>query len=156
MASPLSPTFRIKQPLRHSRSSSLSRPLPAAPPPIPSVLMTCKNCRTCITSKDGMLPESSVPPTSRARKFSGFSGAASLFTKIQNVSYAKPSVQLMATGAHTLQEISCQSCQLSLGWRIVKAHEKSETWKEGHYLLELEALHVPSFAGNSPVHSPSF
>jgi len=50
----------------------------------------------------------------------------------------------MATGAHTMQEITCGTCTLYLGWKIVRAHEKSESWKDGHYLLELENLIVQS------------
>ena len=48
----------------------------------------------------------------------------------------------MATGAHTMQEITCGICCDYLGWKIVRAHEKSESWKDGNCLLELENLHV--------------
>lgn len=48
----------------------------------------------------------------------------------------------MATGAHTMQEITCLTCSSYLGWKIVRAHEESERWKEGNCLLELENLHV--------------
>lgn len=50
----------------------------------------------------------------------------------------------MATGAHTLQEITCGTCSTYLGWKIVRAHESSETWKEGYSLLELENLRLQS------------
>lgn len=59
-----------------------------------------------------------------------------------NVNLAKPGVQLMATGAHTMQEITCATCSTYVGWKIVRAHESSETWKEGYSLLELENLHL--------------
>lgn len=55
-----------------------------------------------------------------------------------NVKVAQPVVQLMVTGAHTMQEITCRHCSTYLGWYIVRAHEESEKWKEGHFLLELE------------------
>jgi len=48
----------------------------------------------------------------------------------------------MATGAHTMQEITCATCSTYLGWKIVRAHEASESWKDGHSLLELENLHL--------------
>jgi len=57
-----------------------------------------------------------------------------------NVHYAKPAIQLMATGAHTMAEITCAACSQYLGWKIVRAHEKTESWKEGYCLLELELL----------------
>lgn len=57
-----------------------------------------------------------------------------------NVKIGKPSVQLMTTGAHTLSEVCCGSCGAYVGWKIVRAHEESERWKEGKFLLELEHL----------------
>lgn len=41
-----------------------------------------------------------------------------------------------------MQEITCLTCSSYLGWKIVRAHEESERWKEGNCLLELENLHV--------------
>jgi len=41
-----------------------------------------------------------------------------------------------------MQEITCASCSSYLGWKIVRAHNRSERWKEGHHLLELELLHA--------------
>ena len=48
----------------------------------------------------------------------------------------------MATGAHTMSEVCCGSCNTYLGWQIVRAHEDPEKWKEGKFLLELEHLHA--------------
>lgn len=39
-----------------------------------------------------------------------------------------------------MQEISCSVCSQYLGWKIVRAHERSEKWKEGNSLLELANL----------------
>ncbi|KAG6837851.1 hypothetical protein H0H93_016219, partial [Arthromyces matolae] len=110
-----------------------SRPLPIVPRPL-----VCKQCRACITSSHVLLPPSAYPPNSRM--FKGFSGKATLFMETYNVKLSHPTVQLMATGAHTMQEISCSSCSSYLGWKIVRAHEISEKWKEGNCLLELESL----------------
>ncbi|KAF9475534.1 yippee-domain-containing protein [Pholiota conissans] len=125
-----------------------SRPLPK----IPRALV-CKQCGTCITSHNVLLPSSSIPPNSRA--FRGFIGKASLFTEIYNVNLAKPGVQLMATGAHTMQEITCATCSTYVGWKIVRAHESSETWKEGYFLLELENLHLQTDLVDSANMSPN-
>jgi len=46
----------------------------------------------------------------------------------------------MVTGAHTMQEITCSQCSTYVGWKIVRAHEHPERWKEGLCLLELECL----------------
>lgn len=40
-----------------------------------------------------------------------------------------------------MQEIVCSTCDAYLGWKIVKAHSRSERWKEGYNMLELEKLH---------------
>jgi hypothetical protein len=39
-----------------------------------------------------------------------------------------------------MQEITCSQCSTYLGWKIIRAHEHPERWKEGHCLLELECL----------------
>lgn len=49
-----------------------------------------------------------------------------------------------------MQEISCSLCSTYLGWKIVRAHERSERWKEGHCLLELEGL-AGGNEGNIPL-----
>jgi hypothetical protein len=54
-----------------------------------------------------------------------------------------PKVQLMQTGAHLLAEITCANCTAYLGYRILRAFEKSERWKESHFLLELAELENP-------------
>lgn len=143
-SSPLSPSFRdIPRPPSRRRLPSLPRARPVSAtrplPPIPRPLW-CKECRTCITSINHLLPLSAIPPESRA--FRGFSGKASLFTEVQHVTLSRPSVQLMATGAHTMAQITCAKCSAYLGWQIVRAHETSEKWKEGNFLLELENLYA--------------
>lgn len=49
-----------------------------------------------------------------------------------------PSILLMDSGAYTIQEFICKSCETYLGWKFVRAHDGSERWKEGHYILELD------------------
>jgi hypothetical protein len=39
-----------------------------------------------------------------------------------------------------VQELECQDCGSTLGWKIVKSFERSEKWKENAFLLELETL----------------
>ncbi|KAF4598610.1 hypothetical protein EYR40_006972 [Pleurotus pulmonarius] len=109
------------------------RPLPLIPHPL-----SCKSCRSCITSVDVILPQAAIP---NSRGFKGFAGKASLFSEVYHVTLSKPGVHLMSTGAHTMQEIVCSTCDAYLGWKIVKAHNRSERWKEGYNMLELEKLH---------------
>ncbi|KAF9462406.1 hypothetical protein BDZ94DRAFT_1261292 [Collybia nuda] len=131
-----SPRRRLPIPPRPIRPNS--RPLPKIPR-----ALACKQCRTCITSSSALLPSSAIPPQSRT--FRGYSGKASLFMETYNVRLSHPGVQLMATGAHTMQEITCSTCSQYLGWKILRAHEHSEKWKEGNSLLELAHLeHDPN------------
>ncbi|KAF9268890.1 hypothetical protein L218DRAFT_970140 [Marasmius fiardii PR-910] len=127
------PSPRRLPSLPRERPVSYSRPLP----PVPRTL-SCKKCHSRVTSISFLLPLEAIPQNSRA--FRGFSGKASLFTEIHHVRLAAPRVRLMATGAHTMQEITCLHCSSYLGWKINRAHDRSEQWKEGHYLLELENL----------------
>lgn len=46
----------------------------------------------------------------------------------------------MRTGAHTVREMTCIGCNTYVGWKIVQAHETSERWKNGAYILERELL----------------
>ena len=39
-----------------------------------------------------------------------------------------------------MQEITCSQCSTYVGWKIVRAHEHPERWKEGLCLLEDECL----------------
>ena len=58
----------------------------------------------------------------------------------KNVRYDRPSIQLMTSGAYTIQEIVCLGCSSYLGWKMIHAHERSERWKEGKHILELEFI----------------
>jgi len=57
-----------------------------------------------------------------------------------NVRYDRPSIQLMTSGAYTIQEIVCLGCSSYLGWKMIHAHERTERWKEGKHILELEFI----------------
>ncbi|KAJ7096294.1 hypothetical protein C8R44DRAFT_644349 [Mycena epipterygia] len=113
-----------------------SRPLPPIPRPL-----SCKTCKTCVTSCSAIFPPAALPPNSRS--FRGFSGKASLFTETYNVNLSHPKAYLMATGAHIMQEITCSNCTTYLGYKIVRAVDKSERWKEGSFLLELAEMDNP-------------
>ncbi|KAJ7783203.1 hypothetical protein B0H16DRAFT_1495921 [Mycena metata] len=77
------------------RTRPTSRPLPSIPRPL-----SCKACKTCITSCNAELPLSAIPPESP--NFRGFSGKASLFTETYNVTLKPPKLELMGSGAYRL------------------------------------------------------
>lgn len=46
----------------------------------------------------------------------------------------------MTTGVYTVQDISCSICSTYVGWTYVRAEEEKEMFKEGKYILEMEAI----------------
>ena len=60
----------------------------------------------------------------------------------------------MDTGAHVIQELACSECDAELGWLVVRACEVPEKWKEGNYILELEALASVPSRSPTPVSPP--
>lgn len=50
----------------------------------------------------------------------------------------------MNSGAYRVQNTSCSGCDTTIGWKFVNATEKSEKWKEGHFILELDQLEEES------------
>ena len=55
------------------------------------------------------------------------------------------SVMLMNSGAYRVQHAACGACGEPLGWKLVRAAEKTEKWKEGFLVLELAALDEAAF-----------
>ncbi|TFK75412.1 hypothetical protein BDN72DRAFT_757888 [Pluteus cervinus] len=137
---------QLPKPLHPLSRSKRPRPLPK----VPLQPVACKYCRTCITSSKVLVHPDSFP--NKSRRMRGFNGKASLFTEVSNVHLSAPTVQLMTTGAHTIQEITCSTCTTYLGWKIVRAHERTEQWKEGICLLEVESL----FTSMVPPPSPTY
>ena len=46
----------------------------------------------------------------------------------------------MDTGVYRVQPSHCASCTTTIGWKFVRASERTEKWKEGYFVLELELL----------------
>ncbi|KNA04814.1 hypothetical protein SOVF_196230 [Spinacia oleracea] len=42
----------------------------------------------------------------------------------------------MLSGMHTVADIFCCSCGQIVGWKYESAHEKSQKYKEGKFVLE--------------------
>ena len=62
----------------------------------------------------------------------------------------------MDSGAYTIQEFICKTCDAYLGWKFARAHDGPERWKEGHFVLELDLVHEHDDAdGVSPASSAS-
>ncbi|CAA6656743.1 unnamed protein product [Spirodela intermedia] len=44
--------------------------------------------------------------------------------------------RLMMTGMHTVSDLFCSGCGSLLGWKYEVAHEKSQKYKEGKFIIE--------------------
>ncbi|TFK46624.1 yippee-domain-containing protein [Heliocybe sulcata] len=116
-----------------SGASSLDMTSNGTPVVKPRRPIQCKSCHAHITDMDFLL----------SRSFTGFIGKAALFSTTSSsraLVLSPPATRLMYTGAHTIQELACARCGAYLGWKILRAHEWSEKWKDGRFLLELAAL----------------
>ncbi|PAV24247.1 yippee [Pyrrhoderma noxium] len=69
---------------------------------------------------------------------------AGLFDDVHNVSMGPRQVWLMRTGAHTVRELKCLGCRAYVGFQIDHAHEPTEKWKDGAYILERQFLFIHS------------
>ncbi|XP_062209002.1 protein yippee-like [Phragmites australis] len=70
-------------------------------------------------------------------------GKAYLFNKVINVTVGVKEDRMMITGMHTISDISCVGCGCTVGWKYEVAHEKSQKYKEGKYILERYMLSGP-------------
>eukprot|EP00842_Homolaphlyctis_polyrhiza_P005426 jgi/Hompol1/5885/HPOL_000184-RA len=58
-----------------------------------------------------------------------------------NIFEGSPENRRMTTGLHIVRDIFCTYCQTVVGWKYDKAFEKSQEYKEGHYILERELIY---------------
>ena len=50
--------------------------------------------------------------------------------------------RLLMTGLHTVCDLACMGCHRVLGWKYLKAHEPSQKYKEGKFILEKVYLYL--------------
>ncbi|KAF2670930.1 yippee-domain-containing protein [Microthyrium microscopicum] len=55
---------------------------------------------------------------------------------LPNTTTHKPQPRQLATGAHTVADLSCALCGSILGWKYVAAEEESQQYKVGKVILE--------------------
>ncbi|EEF50830.1 protein yippee-like At5g53940 isoform X1 [Ricinus communis] len=89
----------------------------------------CYSCRFCDTPL--ALADDVLSRTFNCRK-----GRAYLFSNVVNITVGPPEERMMLSGMHTVEDIYCCSCGQLLGWKYVAAHDKSQKYKEGKFVLE--------------------
>jgi hypothetical protein len=151
------PTFNI--PFFGSSSSSSSsstettRPLPAAvtspvpvtptpkpgPPTIARAAPDTLRCKTCAS-------ELALASQIISRQFTGRHGRAVLVAPpssgadLINIRIGRHEHRALATGAHTVADISCAVCSVKIGWKYVDAEAELQRYKIGRFILETERI----------------
>ncbi|KAL3576627.1 hypothetical protein D5086_021910 [Populus alba] len=86
----------------------------------------CKFCGTHLA-----LPDQLVSKSFRCRR-----GKAYLFSNVVNITVGVLEERMMLSGLHTVADIFCCCCGGIIGWKYEAAHEMSQKYKEGKFVLE--------------------
>ncbi|KAL6998417.1 hypothetical protein U1Q18_008680 [Sarracenia purpurea var. burkii] len=87
---------------------------------------SCKHCHVHLALSDDIISKS----------FHCRHGKAYLFDKVVNVTLGDKEERMMITGMHTVVDIFCVGCGSIMGWKYEAAHDKSQKYKEGKFILE--------------------
>lgn len=104
----------------------------------------CAQCRTHLTSHDDIISKS----------FHGRHGRAYLFDQCVNVDLGPAEDRPLMTGLHSVCDIYCKRCRVTVGWTYLRAYEASQKYKEGKFIIEKINLHLEE-SGNYDVAAPA-
>ncbi|XP_059661485.1 protein yippee-like At5g53940 [Cornus florida] len=90
----------------------------------------CKFCKTHLALSGELV----------SRAFHGRQGKAYLFNSAVNFTVGPQEQRMMLSGMHTVADIFCCCCGQIVGWKYEAAHEKSQKYKEGKFVLERERI----------------
>ncbi|KAB2601247.1 protein yippee-like [Pyrus ussuriensis x Pyrus communis] len=87
---------------------------------------------------------------------------AYLFSNVVNITLGPEEERLMLSGLHTVEDIFCCCCGQILGWKYVIAHDQTQKYKEGKFVLErwrivedvAELFNLDARLGSSDAESP--
>nr|XP_042899183.1 protein yippee-like 5 [Parasteatoda tepidariorum]XP_042913521.1 protein yippee-like 5 [Parasteatoda tepidariorum] len=103
-------------------------------------IFSCYNCGAFLTNHQQLIN----------KKFTSHLGPAWLFRKVVNVYHSVVANRNMVTGKHKVRDVFCKSCDLRLGWFYEFAFSRSQQYKEGCTILEVELLkEEPGFDENN-------
>ncbi|XP_050108106.1 protein yippee-like At5g53940 isoform X2 [Malus sylvestris] len=79
-----------------------------------------------------------------------------------NITLGPDEERLMLSGLHTVEDIFCCCCGQILGWKYVIAHDQTQKYKEGKFVLErwrivedvAELFNLDARLGSSDAESP--
>ncbi|WOL02015.1 hypothetical protein Cni_G10734 [Canna indica] len=89
-------------------------------------IYSCKYCQAHLALSNDVV----------SKNFHCKHGKAYLFSKVVNVTCGLKEARMMLTGMHTVADIFCVGCGSIVGWKYETAHEKSQKYKEGKFILE--------------------
>ncbi|KAJ2517429.1 hypothetical protein GGI11_003153 [Coemansia sp. RSA 2049] len=113
-------------------------------------LYACMACNAHIARRDAVI----------SRTFQGRLGRAFLTEAVVNEKLGRAEDRLLMTGMHTVCNLQCRGCGALIGWKYVRAHDRSQQYKEGRYVLEqsrivpVGAVSPPDAPADAPPGSP--
>ena len=87
---------------------------------------SCAFCRTHAAYHDDII----------SKAFQGRHGRAFLMNEVCNVTLGVHEERLLMTGMHTVRDVFCSGCGSLMGWQYVRAHDASQRYKEGKFIVE--------------------
>lgn len=94
---------------------------------------SCKRCGTLLAVADDIVSKS----------FHCKNGKAYLFDNVVNVTVGEKEDRMTITGMYSVSDIFCVGCGEIVGWKYEAAHERSQKYKEGKFVLERYLLLGP-------------
>ncbi|XP_068637727.1 protein yippee-like [Aristolochia californica] len=89
-------------------------------------IYSCKHCQTHLALYEEIV----------SKFFHCSHGKAYLFSNVVNISVGDKEERIMMTGMHTVSDIFCVRCGSDVGWKYEAAHDESQKYKEGKFILE--------------------
>ncbi|KAF8411128.1 hypothetical protein HHK36_003667 [Tetracentron sinense] len=87
---------------------------------------SCKFCKSHLALATDLM----------SRSFTCRRGKAYLFNNVVNITVGPQEERMMLSGLHTVADIFCCCCGQIVGWKYEAAHNKSQKYKEGKFVLE--------------------
>ncbi|PIA12856.1 yippee-domain-containing protein [Coemansia reversa NRRL 1564] len=93
-------------------------------------LYACQSCRAHISRREDIM----------SRTFQGKLGRAYLTKTVFNEKLGEEENRQLMTGLHTVCDLYCRPCNTRIGWKYIRAYDKSQQYKEGCYVLEKSTI----------------
>lgn len=109
--------------------------------------LRCARCAADLCSSSQIISKGFTGRHGRAYLVSAAPCAGSVLvptSSLPNTRTHKPVPRQLVTGAHTVSDVSCASCESVLGWKYDAAEEESQRYKVGKFILETKKIFTSS------------